>query len=91
MLAANFLAKRMDPEAAAFIVIEYRAENTWGVEVWRAVPIDRTIHAHKGSGTQVQDVTGLVSQFKQMQRMMKKLSGGKGGQIDPRELMRRLR
>jgi signal recognition particle subunit SRP54 len=45
----------------------------------------------KGSGTQVQDVTGLVSQFKQMQRMMKKLSGGKGGQIDPRELMRRLR
>ena len=45
----------------------------------------------KGSGTQIQDVTGLVSQFKQMQRMMKKLSGGKGGQIDPRELMRRLR
>ncbi len=53
----------------------------------------------KGSGTQVQDVTGLVSQFKQMQRMMKKLGGGggkggkggKGGQIDPRELMRRLR
>jgi signal recognition particle subunit SRP54 len=45
----------------------------------------------KGSGTQVQDVTGLVSQFKQMQRMMKKLSGGKGGQIDPRDLMRRLR
>ena len=46
----------------------------------------------KGSGTQVQEVTALVSQFKQMQRMMKKLSaGGKGGQIDPRELMRRLR
>jgi signal recognition particle subunit SRP54 len=45
----------------------------------------------KGSGTQLQDVTALVSQFKQMQRMMKKLSGGKGGQIDPRELMRRLR
>ena len=46
----------------------------------------------KGSGTQVQDVTALVSQFKQMQRMMKKIGGGgKGGQIDPRELMRRLR
>ena len=46
----------------------------------------------KGSGTQLQDVTALVSQFKQMQRMMKKIGGGgKGGQIDPRDLMRRLR
>jgi signal recognition particle subunit SRP54 len=48
----------------------------------------------KGSGTQVQEVTGLVSQFKQMQRMMKKMGGGgngKGGGMDPRELMRRLR
>jgi signal recognition particle subunit SRP54 len=45
----------------------------------------------KGSGTQLQDVTALVGQFKQMQRMMKKLGGGKGGQIDPRDLMRRLR
>jgi signal recognition particle subunit SRP54 len=45
----------------------------------------------RGSGTQMQEVTQLVSQFKQMQRMMKKMSGGKGGQIDPRELMRRLR
>ena len=45
----------------------------------------------RGSGTQVQDVTALVSQFKQMQRMMKKIGGGKGGQMDPRELMRRLR
>lgn len=43
-----------------------------------------------GSGTKVQDVTALVSQFKQMQRMMKKM-GGRGGQIDPRDLMRRLR
>jgi signal recognition particle subunit SRP54 len=44
----------------------------------------------KGSGTQLQDVTALVGQFKQMQRMMKKLgSGGKG--IDPRDLMRRMR
>ncbi len=45
----------------------------------------------RGSGTQMQEVTQLVSQFKQMQRMMKKMSSGKGGQIDPRELMRRLR
>ncbi|MEN9938193.1 MAG: hypothetical protein RLZZ387_4772 [Chloroflexota bacterium] len=46
----------------------------------------------KGSGTQVQDVTALVNQFRQMQRMMKKLGGGgRGGQIDPRELMKRMR
>jgi signal recognition particle subunit SRP54 len=43
----------------------------------------------KGSGTQIQEVTGLVSQFKQMQRMMKKMGGGKG--MDPRDLMRRMR
>jgi signal recognition particle subunit SRP54 len=47
----------------------------------------------RGSGTQVHDVTALVSQFRQMQRMMKKMGGkgGRGGQIDPRELMRRMR
>jgi signal recognition particle subunit SRP54 len=47
----------------------------------------------KGSGTQLQDVTALVGQFKQMQRMMKKMGagGGRGGGMDPRELMRRLR
>jgi signal recognition particle subunit SRP54 len=46
----------------------------------------------KGSGTQVQEVTQLVSQFKQMQRMMKQVGkGGKNGGIDPKELMRRLR
>ena len=43
----------------------------------------------RGSGTQVQEVTQLVNQFRQMQRMMKRM-GGKGG-IDPRELMRRMR
>ncbi|MCS6842363.1 MAG: signal recognition particle protein [Roseiflexus sp.] len=43
----------------------------------------------RGSGTQVQEVTQLVNQFRQMQRMMKRI-GGKGG-IDPRELMRWLR
>ncbi len=46
----------------------------------------------RGSGTQIQDVTGLVNQFRQMQKMMKKMGrGGKGGQMDPRELMRRMR
>ena len=46
----------------------------------------------KGSGTQLQEVSQLVSQFKQMQRMMKQMGkGGKGGNIDPRDLMRRLR
>lgn len=44
----------------------------------------------KGSGTQLQDVTALVGQFKQMQRMMKKIGGGGKG-LDPRELMRRMR
>lgn len=44
----------------------------------------------RGSGTQVQEVTQLVNQFRQMQRMMKRMAGGKGG-IDPRELMRRMR
>ncbi len=44
----------------------------------------------KGSGTLVADVNALVNQFRQMQRMMKRM-GGKGGQIDPRDLMRRMR
>lgn len=44
----------------------------------------------RGSGTKIHEVTALISQFRQMQRMMKKM-GGKDGQLDPRELMRRLR
>ncbi len=59
-----------------------------------------------GSGTTVQEVTALIKQFQQMQRMMKQLTGGgkggrKGGrrgggggggsQIDPNDLMRMLR
>jgi signal recognition particle subunit SRP54 len=42
----------------------------------------------RGSGTQINDVTALISQFRQMQRMMKKIGRG---QIDPRDLMRRMR
>ncbi|WP_322813843.1 signal recognition particle protein [Chloroflexus sp.] len=48
----------------------------------------------RGSGTSVQEVSQLVKQFQQMQRMMKQLAGkgGKGrGDIDPNELLRRLR
>jgi signal recognition particle subunit SRP54 len=45
----------------------------------------------KGSGTQIHDVTQLVSQFKKMQRMMKQMGGRGGGNIDPRDLMRMLR
>lgn len=54
----------------------------------------------KGSGTSVQEVTALIKQFQQMQRMMKQLTGsgkgkggrrGRGGHIDPNELMRMLR
>ena len=57
-----------------------------------------------GSGTSLQEVTALIKQFQQMQRMMKQLTGGGGkgkgkgkggrgggGQIDPNELMRMLR
>ncbi len=44
----------------------------------------------KGSGTQVHEVTALVSQFKKMQRVMKQL-GGKGGQLSPRDINRFLR
>jgi signal recognition particle subunit SRP54 len=43
----------------------------------------------RGSGTQVQEVSALVNQFKRMQRMMKQL-GGRGGNIDPRDLLRML-
>jgi signal recognition particle subunit SRP54 len=42
-----------------------------------------------GSGTKVHEVSALINQFRQMQRMMKKM--GKGGNLDPRELMRRMR
>jgi signal recognition particle subunit SRP54 len=43
----------------------------------------------RGSGTKIHEVTQLINQFREMQRMMKKF--GRGGQIDPRELMRRMR
>ncbi|GAB4208907.1 MAG: signal recognition particle protein [Roseiflexaceae bacterium] len=44
----------------------------------------------KGSGTQVQEVTALINQFKKMQRVMKQI-GGKGGQLSPRDINRFLR
>ncbi|WP_299755734.1 signal recognition particle protein [uncultured Chloroflexus sp.] len=48
----------------------------------------------RGSGTSEEEVSQLVKQFQQMQRMMKQIAGkvGKGrGSIDPNELLRRLR
>ncbi len=48
----------------------------------------------RGSGTSEEEVSQLVKQFQQMQRMMKQIAGkaGKGrGGIDPNELLRRLR
>ncbi|NJP05660.1 MAG: signal recognition particle protein [Chloroflexaceae bacterium] len=54
----------------------------------------------RGSGTSMEDVNALIKQFKEMQRMLKKMSrsGGKGkgkgkggDQINPQDLMRMLR
>ena len=55
----------------------------------------------RGSGTSEQDVSQLIKQFTQMQRMMKQLAGGQGGGrrggrggqggIDPRDIMRMLK
>ncbi len=51
----------------------------------------------RGSGTSVQEVSALLKQFQEMQRVMKQMSSGMGGRrgrggggLDPRELMRRL-
>lgn len=44
----------------------------------------------KGSGTKIHEVTALINQFKEMQRIMKQLSN-KGKPINPRDLMRRFR
>lgn len=46
----------------------------------------------KGSGTSVQQVSALLKNFTQMQRVMKQFGGnGKGRMPDPRDIMRRLR
>ena len=46
----------------------------------------------KGSGTSTQQVSALLKNFQQMQRVMKQFGGkSKGRMPDPRELMRRLR
>jgi signal recognition particle subunit SRP54 len=46
----------------------------------------------KGSGTSTQQVSALLKNFQQMQRVMKQFGGKtKGRMPDPRELMRRLR
>jgi signal recognition particle subunit SRP54 len=44
----------------------------------RIVNASRKRRIARGSGTQVQDINALLTQFRQMQRMMKQLSSGKG-------------
>jgi len=44
----------------------------------RIINASRKRRIARGSGTTVQDVNALLTQFRQMQRMMKQLSSGKG-------------
>jgi signal recognition particle subunit SRP54 len=44
----------------------------------RVLNASRKRRIARGSGTQVQDVNALLTQFRQMQRMMKQLTSGKG-------------
>jgi signal recognition particle subunit SRP54 len=44
----------------------------------RIINASRKRRIARGSGTQVQDVNSLLTQFRQMQRMMKQLTSGKG-------------
>ena len=55
LLAANLVGDGGDLEVAAFGVVEDRAENAWGIEVGRAVPIDGTVHPDEGDGAHVAD------------------------------------
>jgi signal recognition particle subunit SRP54 len=44
----------------------------------RIINASRKRRIARGSGTQVQDVNALLTQFRQMQRMMKQLTSGRG-------------
>lgn len=44
----------------------------------RIINASRKRRIARGSGTQVQDINALLTQFRQMQRMMKQLTSGKG-------------
>jgi signal recognition particle subunit SRP54 len=44
----------------------------------RIINASRKRRIARGSGTQVQDVNALLSQFRQMKRLMKQLTGSKG-------------
>jgi signal recognition particle subunit SRP54 len=44
----------------------------------RIINASRRRRIARGSGTQVQDVNQLLKQFRQMQRMMKQLTKGRG-------------
>src|SRR5262249_3714986 len=49
------LVEARDLEAATFALIENRGEDAWRVELRKATPINRTVHAHQRDRVQVAD------------------------------------
>src|SRR5262249_8922557 len=49
------LVEAGDLEEASFALIENRGEDAWRVEVRKATPVDRTVHAHQRDRVQVAD------------------------------------
>jgi hypothetical protein len=66
------LVEARDLEEASFALIENRGEDAWRVELRKATPIDRTIHAHQRDRVQVADdavgLDRLISHFDTRQR-----------------------
>jgi hypothetical protein len=54
MLALGLVEAR-DLEEASFALIENRGEDAWRVELRKATPVDRTVHAHQRDRVQVAD------------------------------------
>src|SRR5262249_39783365 len=49
------LVEARDFEEASFAVIENGGEDAWGVELRKATPVDRTVHAHQRDRVQGAD------------------------------------
>jgi hypothetical protein len=49
------LIEARDLEEASFALIENRGEDAWRVELRKATPVDRTVHAHQRDRVQVAD------------------------------------
>ena len=47
------LVEAGDLEEASFVFVEKRREDAWGVELRKAAPVDRTVHAHQRDRVQV--------------------------------------